>query len=220
MFGKLYLEAVSWVKSVSLSSHELSPISKCDRVSSPVLFQQLSNQPLRLLLSVLADSHSSRRREVIRDFLSPISWTRTVSHPLLSTPQFREDAGGFEILFWFVHCYYRSILFWPSLNVHEKDVIPIITQGSQNCYFCYNKKCRMKPHIYLFNLGNVVIRWPDFMYFMVTAQCCHWWQLRHHDNNKHFLNMTQKQGVTYGCHGPIIPCLDFKTLCKMKMKLY
>lgn len=56
------------------------------------------------------------------------------------------------------------------------------------------------------------------MYYMVTAQCCHWWQLKHHDNNKqHFLNMTEKQGLN---HGAIIPCLDFKILCKIEMKLH
>lgn len=93
------------------------------------------------------------------------------SERMLEDLRFYFDFNARTVLY--VHCYYRSILFWPSLNVHEKDVIPIITQGSQNCYFCYNKKCRMKPHIYLFNLGNVVIGWPDFMYYMVTAQCCH-----------------------------------------------
>lgn len=94
MFWKPHLKAASWMDTVVLSFGDLSLVPECDRVSSPVLSQQFSNQPFRLRFSVLADTHSSRCREVIRDF----TWPRNVPHPLPWTPQFREDAGGF----WYV----------------------------------------------------------------------------------------------------------------------
>lgn len=208
MFWKLYLQAaesVSWVNTLVLLPHDLSLVSECDRVSSPVLFQQLSNHPFRLFFPVLADTHSSQRWEVISDFLTPATWPRAVSCPLGCIPQFREDAGGFQVLFWFNSCTYAALLLWvnivlASFKVYEKDVIiSSMTQGNKHCYLCCRKKKKIHPM-------NVIIssRWPDLLYCMVSAQCCHTWKLKRHDNSKHFLNMTEKQGpclhITQGIH--------------------
>ena len=108
LLWKLHLKAASWIDTVVLSLGDLSLVPECDRVSSPVLSQQLSNQPFRLLLSVLADTRSSRCREVIRDFTRPRYWT----------PQFREDAGGF----WYailIECMKCSDGVWLTLNLHK-----------------------------------------------------------------------------------------------------
>lgn len=83
-----------------LLTHDLSLVAKCDRVSSPVLFQQFPDQPFRLLLfSVVADAHLSWCREVICDFLTSVTCPKAATRPHLCAPKFRQDAARFEMLF-------------------------------------------------------------------------------------------------------------------------
>ena len=103
-YHRKYLEAadsVSGVHTVVLSSHDLSLVSSCDRVSSPVLSQQLSDQPFRLLRSVLADTASSHWcREADCGSLYMTARPRGgAARPPHCTAQFRQDAGGLETMF-------------------------------------------------------------------------------------------------------------------------
>lgn len=156
MFWKLYLEAaesVNRIYTVVLSSHDWSLISESDRVPSPVLLQQLSHQPPRLLFNVQV--YLPQCREALCNFLTQTSRPGGVSRPRLCTLRFRKDAGGFEMLFWLnactaliLYCCSKSILL-ARLKVREKElIVSLLDSGLPT--FSFKMKCRWKLHRNLF----------------------------------------------------------------------